>query len=190
LTEYNWYELGLLERNYQEVLNRLRSSPYETFSEAQFYIPKNLAYTAVYSAMNRIELKRSYAERARRELELAINANPEDARLFASLGLTYAYLGQSEEAVREGLRAVNLYPISRDAFEGPRYILNLAKIYSVIGESDKSIVQLELLLSIPSGNNYSQALLRIDPIWDSLRSNPGFQNLVLEEGQPDFRVIR
>ena len=190
LTEYNLYELGLLERNYQEVLDELRASPYETFSEAQFYIPKNLAYAAVYSAMNRIELKRSYAERARRELELAINANPEDTRLIASLGLTYAYLGQSEEAVREGLRAVNLYPISRDAFEGPRYILNLAKIYSVIGENDKSIEQLELLLSMPSGNNYSQALLRIDPIWDSLRINLRFQNLLLEEGQPDFRVIR
>jgi len=190
LTEYNWYELGLLERNYQTVLDRLRASPYETFAEAQFYIPKNLAYAAVYSAMNRIELKRSYAERARRELELAMSENPEDTRLIAALGLTYAYLGHSEEAVREGLRAVNLYPVSGDAFEGPRYILNLAKIYAVIGESDKSIEQLELLLSIPSGNNYSQALLRIDPIWDSLRSNPRFQNLLLEEGQPDFRIIR
>jgi serine/threonine protein kinase/predicted Zn-dependent protease len=190
LTEYNWYELELLERNYQEVLDRLRASPYEIFAEAQFYIPKNLAYAAVYSAMNRIELKRSYAERARRELELAISENPEDTRLIAAIGLTYAYLGQSEEAVREGLRAVNLYPISGDAFEGPRYILNLAKIYAVIGERDKSIEQLEILLSIPSGNNYSQALLRIDPIWDSLRINRRFQNLLLEEGQPDFRVIR
>ncbi|MCJ7582677.1 MAG: hypothetical protein MUP98_19345, partial [Candidatus Aminicenantes bacterium] len=190
LTEFNLYELGLLERNYQEVLDRLRASPYEIFSEAQFYIPKNLAYAAVYSAMNRIELKRSYAERARRELELAINVNPADTRLIASLGLTYAYLGQSEEAVQLGLRAVYLYPISRDAFEGPRYILNLAKIYSVLGESDKSIEQLELLLSIPSGNNYSKALLRIDPIWDSLRTKLRFQNLLLDEGPPGFRVIR
>jgi len=188
LTEYNWFELELLERNYQELLDRLRVSPYEIFAEAQFYIPKNLAYAAVYSAMNRIELKRSYAERARRELELAISDNPEDTRLFAALGLTYAFLGQSEDAVREGLRAVNLYPISGDAFEGPRYILHLAKIYALVGESDKSIDQLELLLSIPSGNNYSQALMRIDPIWDSLRSHPRFQNLLLEKSQPDFSL--
>ncbi len=190
LTEYNWYELGLLERNYQEVLERLRVSPYETFAEAQFYIPKNLAYSAVYSAMNRIELKRSYAERARKELDLAISKNPEDTRLIAALGLAYAYLGLREDAVREGLRAVNLYPISEDAFEGPRYILNLAKIYALVGESVKSIEQIELLLSIPSGNNYSRALLRIDPIWDSLRDNSRFQNLLLEEGQPEFRIIR
>ncbi|MFC2167677.1 protein kinase [Acidobacteriota bacterium] len=190
LTEYNWYELGLLERNYQGVLDRLRASPYKIFSEAQFYIPKNLAYAAVYSAMNRIELKRSYAERARIELELAINNTPEDTRLIASLGLTYAYLGQSEDAVRQGLLAVNLYPISKDAFEGPRYILNLAKIYALVGESEKSIEQLELLLSIPSGNNYSQAMMRIDPIWDSLRDNPNFQDLLLEGGQPDFKVLR
>ncbi len=185
LTDYNWFELGLLERNYQDVLDRLRASPYETFAEAQFYIPKNLAYASVYAAMNRNELKKSYAERARRELDLAASENPEDTRLIAALGLTYAYLGQSEEAVREGLRAVNLYPISRDAFEGPRYILILAKIYALVGESDKSIEQLEILLSIPCGNNYSQALMRIDPIWDSLRNNPRFQNLLLEEGQPD-----
>ena len=190
LTDYNWYELGLLERNYQDVLDRLRASPYETFAEAQFYIPKNLAYASVYSAMNRNELKKSYAERARRELEQAVSENPEDTRLIAALGLTYAYLGQSEEAVREGLRAVNLYPISRDAFEGPHYILILAKIYALVGENDKSIEQLEILLSIPCGNNYSLALMRIDPIWDSLRNNPRFQNLLLEESQPDFRDIR
>lgn len=190
LTDYNWFELGLLERNYQDVLDRLRASPYETFAEAQFYIPKNLAYASVYSAMNRNELKKSYAERARRELDQAISENPEDTRLIAALGLAHAYLGQNEEAVSEGLRAVNLYPISRDAFEGPHYILNLAKIYALVGESVKSIEQLEILLSRPCGNNYSLALLRIDPIWDSLRNNPKFQDLFLEEGQPDFKVIR
>ena len=184
LTDYNWFELGLLERNYQDVLDRLRASPYETFAEAQFYIPKNLAYASVYSAMNRNELKKSYAERARRDLDQAVSENPEDTRLIAALGLAYAYLGQNEEAVSEGLRAVNLYPISRDAFEGPHYIFNLAKIYVLVGESVKAIEQLEILLSIPCGNIYSPALLRIDPIWDSLRNNPKFQDLLLEDGQP------
>jgi len=178
LTEYNLFELGLLERNYENVLERLLSSPYETFAEAQFFIPKDLALATVYSAMGNTEMMRLYATQAQNELEKEREGNPDDIRYCSSLGLAYAFSGNREAAVREGELALALYPASRDAFEGPRYILNLAKIYAIVGDKAKALDQLELLFSIPCGNNYSVSLLRLEPIWDSLRGSPRFQQLL------------
>lgn len=180
LTDYNWFLLCMLERKYQEVLDRLSSTPYDSFNEAHFYIPINLAYASVYHAMNDLSLMRIQAESARAEMQKALNERPEDTRLYAALGLAYAYLDRKNDAVREGLRAVNLYPVSKDAFEGPQYVINLAKIYALVGEFEDAIDQLEHVLSIPSGNNFSVHFLRLDPIWDPLRKNPRFLRLLEE----------
>ena len=180
LTDYNLFYLNLYERNYQEALDLLASSPYDAFQEAHFYIPKDLAYAIVYRAMGDNAMTEIHADAARIHLENVIEERPEDTRLYAALGLAYAFLGQKENAVREGNRAVNLYPVSKDAFEGTRYILKLAMIYTVVGEYEEAISQLEYLLSIPSGNIISVSILRLDPIWDPLRDHPRFQGLLAE----------
>jgi len=178
LTDYNWYLLGMLERNYQELLDRLSSTPFEAFQEAQFYIPIDLARAAVYHAMGEDSLMKSRAESARIELERLINERGEDTRLYAPLGLAYAYLDRKDDAIREGRRAASLYPVSKDAFEGVRYVINLAKIYAVVGENEQALDQLQYLLSIPCGNNFSVQIMELDPIWDPLRNHPRFIQLV------------
>ena len=168
----------MLERNYQEVLDRLATTPFKSFQEAQFYIPIDLARASVYHAMGETALARSRAESARLELEKLISERGEDTRLYAPLGLTLAYLGHKQDAIREGRRALDLYPVSRDAFEGVRYVMNLAKIYAVVGEHELALDQLEYLFSIPCGNNYSVHILRLDPVWDALRDQPRFRQLI------------
>jgi hypothetical protein len=37
---------------------------------------------------------------------------------------------------------------------------------------------LQRLLSIPAGYNVSIQRLKIDPVWDPIRSDPGFQQLL------------
>ena len=98
--------------------------------------------------------------------------------MYAALGLSYAYLGRHDDAVRLGNRSISLYPVSRDAFEGPRYVINMARVYSVVGEPERALDLLEELFVIPSGNNISIPLLLLDPIWDPLRQHPRFQRLV------------
>jgi Flp pilus assembly protein TadD len=73
---------------------------------------------------------------ARKILEQALKNEPEDPRLHGSLGIAYAALGRKEEAIREGTRAVELYPISRDAFYGIPYVLDLAFIYTLANEHE------------------------------------------------------
>ncbi len=96
-----------------------------------------------------------------------------------ALALVYAYLGRSNDAIREGKLTTELMPISKDAFDGPYYVEALAEIYTIVGEYEAAIDQLEILSSVPSliSGNY----LRLDPMWDPLRDNPRFQRL-LDEG--------
>ena len=93
-------------------------------------------------------------------------------------GLVYAGLGRKEDAIREGLIAVEKAPISRDHFTGSYIKEYLTRIYVMVGEYEKAIDQLEFLLPAKIGLVLSPALLRVDPIWDPLRDNPRFKQLV------------
>jgi serine/threonine-protein kinase len=135
--------------------------------------------------MKEWSLMKTRAESASIALEKAIRENPEDPRFHAALGLACAYLDRKADAVQEGNHAVKLHPVSKDAAFGPCYILNLARIYTVIGEDEEAIDQLDYLLSIPSAEFLWQVvsipLLRLDPQWDPLREHPDFQRLLQRE---------
>ena len=112
---------------------------------------------------------------ARRILEVSVRQEPNDDYYAALLGLALAGLGRSAEAIRQGERAVALVPVSKDA-EWSEYLrANLARIYVVLGEPEKAIDQLEMVLSIPGP--LSVGWLRADPFWDPLRGSPRFQRL-------------
>src|SRR5207253_3560243 len=117
-----------------------------------------------------------YADSARLALEEQSRANPEDAQRHAILGLALAYLGRKADAEREGRRAVEMLPISRDAYYGAYLQLQLVRTYILVGEPDQALDQLEPLLRIPF--YLSPGWLRIDPTFDPLRSNPRFRKLV------------
>jgi hypothetical protein len=54
----------------------------------------------------------------------------------------------------------------------------LVRTYIMVGEYDKAIEQLDVLLGIPS--NYSTAWLRVHTLFDPLRDRPNFQALLEE----------
>ena len=62
-----------------------------------------------------------------------------------------------------------------DALDGSDVLIELAKIYTCVGEIDKALDLIDELLSIPSW--LSVGLLRLDPAWDPLRDDPRFQAL-------------
>lgn len=82
-------------------------------------------------------------------------------------------------------------PVSRDAFYGLQYVLTLAEIYTVVGEQDAAIEKLDYLLSIPC--EVSTGYFRVDPIWDPLRDNPRFKEMMekySDGGGRPFRGVR
>jgi serine/threonine-protein kinase len=117
-----------------------------------------------------------YADSARLAFTRQLQSTPEDPQRHVRLGLVLAYLGQKAAAIREGERGVALMPISRDAFNGPYYQHQLARIYLLVGEPEKALDQLEPLLKIPY--YLSPGWLKIDPNFAPLRGNPRFERLV------------
>jgi serine/threonine-protein kinase len=87
-----------------------------------------------------------------------------------------ACLGNKEDAIREGKRAIELVPISKDAMLGTGLLENLALIYAWTGEKALACKILEDLTAIPSGISYGP--LRLNPDWDPLRSDPLCKRIV------------
>ncbi len=113
---------------------------------------------------------------ARAQQEEAVRTAPDDASKLCFLGLIDASLGRKEEALREGLRAVELLPSTKDALNGTEVLYFYAVICAWTGERDQAIQQLEILAKLPAGVSYGE--IRLDPFWDPLRGDPRFERIV------------
>ncbi len=169
-----WQRMG--EDRYAEAITSLAETDGESIRLKFWARPKALLAALAYDAMGRPEQAKRLFEEARQALEGEVKAQPDDPRYHSSLGLAYAGLGMSEAAVREGARAVELLPVSRDAVYGLSYLLDLAVIYAMVGDENAALSEIERLLAIPS--MVSPAWLHFDFRFDSLRDNPDFQALL------------
>jgi serine/threonine-protein kinase len=105
-----------------------------------------------------------------------VHDQPDYAPAWSRLGLIDAGLGRKEDAIREARRACELLPVTKDAMDGPSYIVNLATIYAWTGEKNLALEQLEIAAKIPAGITYGE--LKLYPQWDSLRGDPRFEKIV------------
>jgi len=135
-----------------------------------------LVRAEVYSLRGDRSRAAAYADSARRAVEVQIRSAPDDAQRRVLRGLTLAYRGRKAEAVQEGLKGVELLPISQDGYFGPYVQLQLVRIYLLAGEPEKALDQLEPLLKVPF--YLSPGWLRIDPTFEALRNNPRFRKLI------------
>ena len=119
--------------------------------------------------------------RAREEVAASVEKQPDFAAAISLLGLIDAGLGRKEEALREGRRACELLPISKDAVQGVTFAANLAQIYAWVGEKDLAIAQVEAVERVP--NYLSYGFLKLQPQWDSLRGDARFEKLVASLAQ-------
>jgi len=116
------------------------------------------------------------ADSARMILERRVTADPGEAGPRMLLALAYAQLSRKADALRQGARAVEILPVSRDAVDGTDLQEDMAYVELLVGDHDAAVARLAHLLTIPS--DVSVPMLRADPMWDPLRGNPGFQRLL------------
>ena len=119
---------------------------------------------------------RSAFTAARVEQEKLAQAQPDNAFALCVLGLIDAGLGRKEEALREGRRAIELLSIEKDGPTGMDMIKYLALTAAWVGEKDLACEQLARAISGPSSLTYGE--LKLLPLWDPLRGDPRFEQIV------------
>ena len=117
---------------------------------------------------------RAAFESARKELTEKVHSQPDYAAALCALGVVDALLGNKEDAIREGERAVELTPVSRNAIEGATLVRYLAVIYAWAGEKDRAVQRLAETTYLPA-SHISYGYLRLHPLWDPLRGDPRFE---------------
>jgi serine/threonine-protein kinase len=132
-------------------------------------------------AVGATDRMRSYFLSARKAYEPVLVGNV-DPGILSAVGVIDAALGRNEDAIRECREAVELRPINQDALEGPEYAKNLALVYACAGDRDRAIEQLSAIVKVPAGVVFGE--LKLDPVWDSLRDDPRFEQLMAEAAKP------
>ncbi len=113
---------------------------------------------------------------ARDELEMLRQQSDKGEGFLDSLIVIEALLG---DRAAVDLHAAKLQDqIETDAFYGPALEKSIAAARTQLGQTEAALTILRGLLKKPGDSCLTIALLRADPIWDPLRSDPRYQELV------------
>jgi serine/threonine-protein kinase len=174
---FSWYFQEVGVGNFQRALQLVSDTTGGWgVNNKMWTIPRAMLSAFIYDYLDEPELAHTSYKTAMETLEKKVDDIPNDPRYHSALGIAYAGLGKKEEAIKEGLKARALLPISEDAIYGLGILHDLAIIYTMVGEFDLALDQLDQLLSIPSW---------ITPVWlgwdirfEPLKSHPRFKKLV------------
>src|SRR2546421_5779500 len=87
-------------------------------------------------------------------------------------------LNGDTDVLKLGREAVVVLPPEKDALLGNSNLAGLAEVEARAGAASGAIAILRRLLTIPAGETVSIARLKIDPVWDPIRNDPDFQQLL------------
>ena len=175
----------IFERNYRGAVQLLETR----FAQFQFGSELEVGAFQEFLASSRllagdIAGAKASAEQARNILEVLCKNQPDNDFPAIHLARTYAILGDKESAYKEAKRVIAL--LQDDKIRRPGAEENLALIETSFGNNARAISILAHLLQIPYQSSLyatplTPALLRLDPAWDVLRSDPTFQKLCQKE---------
>ena len=166
----------LLERKYQQLLQLGEQFKDDLFAT----VPGSLAFKYFSIGIAQKSLgdqasARTAFLKAKDILQEQVKQKPDEADLHVQLAKILAWLGEKDAAIAEAQRAMDLRPESKDAFEGPPVTEQAAQVYAILGDNARAIELLDGLLSRPS--EVTLQGLKVNPAWDPLRNDPGFQAL-------------
>jgi serine/threonine-protein kinase len=169
------FHLDLYEHKYDQALKRLSLEQIKELpasDQSELAAMSAIVQERLGNHQGALELSSRNLSR----LKLYMDQYPRDPIYRAYRAVALAQLGRTDEARSEIGMAVRLS--RHDAFSGPHVVEVQAMVYMILGRSQEAISQLSWLLT----NSYRAAVcaqeLRLDPFWDPLREDPGFEVLL------------
>ena len=171
-----WLRGSLCERDFDAALRALAALP--TAGCYQDTIPFPRAWCEGVVAQLRGDKAAAHAAFTitRAEAAKLVAEQPDYPEGLCMLGMADAALGHKDDAIREGRRAVELLPVTKDSLVGVLLVQNLALIYAWTGEKDLACEQLAIAAKLPGFLSYGE--LRLHPHWDPLRGDQRFEKIV------------
>jgi TolB-like protein/Flp pilus assembly protein TadD len=171
-------DVFVLERKYQEGLREAESLPDDLLAPIH---PEALCYKYFLIGFARKALQDEAGARAaflktKDLLEAQLKESPDAEEMHVQLAKVLAHLGDKDAALAQARRATELRPETKDALGGAEIAAGVAEVHAILGDNDRAIEILDGLLSRPSAVTVQG--LKLNPIWDPLRSDPRFQALI------------
>ncbi len=174
---WSWYYQEVGEGNYESALQLMLD---ETVgwgvNHKVSVMPKELLSALTYDYLKKDKLANEHYKTSVKLLERKVKDIPNDPMLHSALGIAYAGIGQKADAIREGKRAMDLLPMAVNAVYGVTPVIDLATIYTMVGEPELAMDLLEYLLTVPSW--ISTTWIDWDIRFAPLKTHPRFQELI------------
>jgi serine/threonine protein kinase/tetratricopeptide (TPR) repeat protein len=169
-------ELALWRRDYAAAERALADYRLEDFNAGGFITPRQWYEGIIARSREDKDAAQNAFTLARERVGATVHNRPEDAKALVMLAQIDAALGHKEEAIREGLQAIELLPVSRDAADGPTILATMASVYAELGETKAALDLLDSCAAIPNGPDFGS--LKLHQKWDPLRGDPRFSELL------------
>ncbi|HET7693425.1 MAG TPA: hypothetical protein VFM44_10090, partial [Gemmatimonadota bacterium] len=172
-------QISLYERDYEGGIAALEGKPVDPDgtrdTPALLALLSHWAGRAPETRVWADSLKR-VTDREIAELEAGVDPFVQRAESYAFRGIAHALSGRPSEALRDGRRALELLPLSRDAVDAPVIHQRVAIAFLLAGDRDGAFRILNRLATVPGP--LSSASLRLDPAFDSIRGDPRYAPLL------------
>ena len=183
VTSVRW-DVAMLDRDFAAARRVIDGSAAKELSyTGEGSTPRSFFEGCIALAQGDVAGAQKYFEDAQPVFEDAVEEAPSSAIRHANLGWLYAFMGRKEDAIREGRRAVELKPESKDAVDGVIVNCYLALIYARVGEKDLAIPLIQRLLKTPGAVDSVDYSITVNDLkyrweWDPIRSDPRFEKLL------------
>jgi len=166
--------VSVLAREFKEALRGWESAG-STAIDQRRQLSARVAIRVLAGDLNGAQAE---TEKARQLLEERLRERPNEISSMTQLSWIYLALKRDSDAINLARQAADLLPPEKDALVGNILLAGLAEIKARAGATADAVAILRRLLSVPAGQSVSIARLKIDPVWDPIRNDPGFQQLL------------
>jgi len=171
-----WMYCALWQRDASELKRAVAVLPNDGCRDDAIPFPHAWCEGVAARSENNENAARAAFTRARSQVAELVQQQANYAEAICALGVIDAALGKKDEAIKEGRRAVNLVPPTKDAMGGAKLLEYLIFIHGWNGDKDSAIQELTKLAQMPSDLSYGE--LRLHPFLDPLRGDPRFEKIV------------